>query len=98
MSENTTQNKNDEADAARGEANFNDRRTFLKIGSAGLAALTFGGASRKTVFGQGQQTINLGSGDIEIMNFAFLLEQLEADFYTRVVASEYLETEFYATG
>jgi hypothetical protein len=51
MWENTTQNKNDEADAARGEANFNDRRTFLKIGGTGLAALAFGGASRTTVFG-----------------------------------------------
>jgi len=89
MSENTTQNKNDEADAARVEANLNDRRTFLKIGSAGLAALALGGASRTTVFGQGQQTINLGSGDIGIMNFAFLLEQLEADFYTRVVTNNF---------
>ena len=82
MSENTTQNKN-------GEANLNDRRTFLKIGSAGLAALALGGASRTAVFGQGQQTINLGSGDIGIMNFAYLLEQLEADFYTRVVANNF---------
>jgi rubrerythrin len=89
MSENTTQNKNNAADAVSGQSNFNDRRSFLKIGSAGLAALAIGGASRTTVFGQGQQTINLGTGDIGIMNFAFLLEQLEADFYTRVVMNNF---------
>lgn len=36
---------------------------------------------------QTQTTINLGTGDIGIGNYAFLLEQLEADFYTRVVSS-----------
>lgn len=88
MSENTTPNKNEEVDAA-GEIGFNDRRSFLKIGGASLAALALGGASRTTVFGQGQQTINLGTGDIGILNFAYLLEQLEADFYTRVVANNF---------
>ena len=88
MSDNVKSHKNDEVEAAR-EANLNDRRSFLKWGGAGLAALAIGGSSRATVFGQGQQTINLGSGDIGIMNFAYLLEQLEADFYTRVVANNF---------
>jgi len=88
MSDNVKSNKNDAVDEAD-KANFNDRRTFLKWGGAGIAALAIGGTSRTTVFGQGQQTINLGSGDIGIMNFAFLLEQLEADFYTRVVANNF---------
>ncbi len=33
--------------------------------------------------------VNLGSGDIGILNYAYALEQLEAAFYTRVVASPY---------
>lgn len=32
---------------------------------------------------------NLGSGDIGILNYAYALEQLEAAFYTRVIASPY---------
>ena len=90
MSENTTKNKTVETNAARSRDQVsNDRRTFLKIGGAGLAALALGGAARTTVFGQGQQTINLGTGDIGILNFAFLLEQLEADFYSRVVTNSF---------
>lgn len=33
--------------------------------------------------------INLGSGDIGILNYAYALEQLEAAFYTQVVATPY---------
>ncbi|NML21859.1 ferritin-like domain-containing protein [Pseudoflavitalea sp. G-6-1-2] len=33
--------------------------------------------------------VNLGSGDIGILNYAYALEQLEAAFYTRVIASQY---------
>lgn len=34
-------------------------------------------------------SIDLGSGDIGILNYAYALEQLEAAFYTQVVASPY---------
>jgi rubrerythrin len=34
-------------------------------------------------------TVNLGSGDIGILNYAYALEQLEAAFYTKVAASFY---------
>ena len=88
MSDNVKSNKNDAVEEAD-KANLNNRRTFLKLGGAGIAALAIGGASRTTVFGQAQQTINLGTGDVGIMNFAYLLEQLEADFYTRVVANNF---------
>jgi rubrerythrin len=95
MSDNVKSNKNDAAEEAD-KANFNDRRTFLKWGSAGIAALALGSANQATAFSnpaatnrQQQTTINLGSGDIGIMNFAYLLEQLEADFYTRVVANNF---------
>ena len=33
--------------------------------------------------------VNLGSGDIGILNYAYALEQLEAAFYTKVVQSQY---------
>lgn len=33
--------------------------------------------------------VNLGSGDVGILNYAYALEQLEAAFYTRVMASPY---------
>ncbi len=95
MSDNAKSNKNDVVDEVD-KANLNDRRTFLKWGGAGIAALALGSTNRATVFAnpaatnrQQQTTINLGSGDIGIMNFAFLLEQLEADFYTRVVANNF---------
>ena len=33
--------------------------------------------------------VNLGSGDIGILNYAYALEQLEAAFYTQVIATPY---------
>lgn len=33
--------------------------------------------------------LNLGSGDIGILNYAYALEQLEAAFYTKVIMSQY---------
>jgi hypothetical protein len=37
----------------------------------------------------GGKTINLGSGDVGILNYAYALEQLEAAFYTIVIALPY---------
>lgn len=95
MSDNAKSNKNDALDEAD-KANLNDRRMFLKWGGAGVAAFALGSANRVTAFTnpaatnrQQQTTINLGSGDIGIMNFAYLLEQLEADFYIRIVANNF---------
>ena len=34
-------------------------------------------------------TVDLGSGDIGILNYAYALEQLEAAFYTQVIATPY---------
>ncbi len=33
--------------------------------------------------------VSLGTGDFAVLNYAFALEQLEADFYTKVVAGAY---------
>jgi len=35
------------------------------------------------------QSVNLGSGDVGILNYAYALEQLEAAFYIQVVATPY---------
>jgi hypothetical protein len=37
----------------------------------------------------GKEVVNLGSGDKGILNYAYALEQLEAAFYTQVVATPY---------
>src|SRR3954469_7311379 len=72
------------------------RRRFLTY--AGLSATVLSAASCKKVIEEikdytkdpadnGKNVVNLGSGDIGILNYAYALEQLEAAFYTQVVVS-----------
>ena len=75
------------------------RRHFLALGSGLALAGILGTASCKkdkdpVVTPDG--TIDLGSGDIGILNYAYALEQLEAAFYTKVAesfASDFTATE-----
>jgi rubrerythrin len=68
-----------------------DRRSFLM--SAGIAA-SVGAAmaactkDHEPTPGTGG-TVDLGSGDVGVLNYAYALEQLEAAFYTQVIATEY---------
>ncbi len=64
------------------------RRDFLKYGGMGVAAalLVASGCKKDNNNSSG---VNLGSGDIGILNYAYALEQLEAAFYTKVVANPY---------
>lgn len=77
------------------------RRAFLKYSGAGIAASAFifgacedvsvapdesknAAAAART---QDHNTVYLGSGDVGILNYAYALEQLEAAFYSSVVAA-----------
>ncbi len=61
------------------------RRKFLGVVGAGSAVLATAAAScKKSDVIDG---LILGSGDIGILNYAYLLEQLEAAYYSKVVAT-----------
>ena len=85
---------------AAGDAESLERRAFLKysgVSLAATAALFAGceelgmGPDKKMNANANARTaedgsVDLGSGDIGILNYAYALEQLEAAFYTTVVA------------
>lgn len=65
------------------------RRSFLQYagaGAAGIALLAAGCKKDNQTSGSG---VDLGSGDIGILNYAYALEQLEAAFYDAVVKTPY---------
>ena len=66
-------------------ANFS-RRKFLGVAGAGAGALTIASCGKDDNDNLG---VDLGTGDVGILNYAYALEQLEAAFYTRVIASPY---------
>ncbi len=72
------------------------RRSFLQFagaGAVGVALMAAGCSKDKDYVGPtdpivpGENKVNLGSGDNGILNYALVLEQLEAAFYTKVVES-----------
>jgi hypothetical protein len=72
------------------------RRKFLHFsGLAGVSALAIGsmtgiqGCKKDDTINTNSEGINLGSGDVGILNYAYALEQLEAAFYTQVIQSQY---------
>ncbi len=67
------------------------RRSFLRyagIGaaSAGILATAACHKDHNVAFASG---VDIGSGDTGILNYAYALEQLEAAFYTQVIATPY---------
>lgn len=88
--------------AADGPTFVTERRALLKWSSAAaVGALALGGrlpgldmakafAAAGTQAGEG---IDLGKGDVGILNYAYALEQLEAAFYTQVTKSPYSNME-----
>lgn len=79
------------------------RRKFFRIGGLlGVSTIILGAAG--TMSGckkkdDDDEGVNLGSGDTGVLNYAYALEQLEAAFYTQVLAAPYsgmsaLESEY----
>ncbi len=73
------------------------RRKFFKFSSVAVASAAFIASCGKD--DDDNDGVNLGSGDVGILNYAYALEQLEAAFYTQVVLTPYsgisaLETEY----
>jgi rubrerythrin len=69
-----------------------NRRNFLKLSGVGLvvAGLAVVGCRDDNMdMPMNQNVFDLGKGDVGILNYAYALEQLEADFYTKVVNSFY---------
>lgn len=80
------------ADADQISAYGQQRRKLFKIFGASAAIVTVVAACNKNDNGNGGSngtTVSLGSGDVGILNYAYALEQLEAAFYTQVVATPY---------
>jgi len=67
------------------------RRNFLKLSGVGLAmaGLTLIGCDDNEFDFMQSNVFDLGKGDVGILNYAYALEQLEADFYTKVVNNFY---------
>lgn len=68
------------------------RRNFLKLSGIGLAmaGLTLIGCEDNEGYDFMQTDVfDLGKGDVGVLNYAYALEQLEADFYTKVVNNFY---------
>ena len=75
------------------QSQFN-RRKFLRFsGIFGISAIAVGSMTGisgcKKDDNNIDNGINLGSGDIGVLNYAYALEQLEAAFYTKVIQSQY---------
>lgn len=69
-----------------------NRRLFLR--SAGVAsamgAFILGACNNDDdPVVQGDMTVDLGTGDTGVLNYAYALEQLEAAFYTQIIATPY---------
>jgi len=88
-----------EAESSRNKFFANvSRRKFLNYAGASAGAMLVASSCKKELRGgyssadfahddphnQPKNTVNLGSGDIGVLNYAYALEQLEAAFYIRV--------------
>lgn len=67
------------------------RRSFLRYAGASAATIAVLGAAscKKDKVTTDNSGVDIGSGDIGVLNFAYALEQLEAAFYLQVVSTPY---------
>ncbi len=68
-----------------------NRRNFLVFTGISAAALAVGiqGCKSDEIITPSGTSVDLGSGDVGILNYAYALEQLEAAFYIQVIATPY---------
>lgn len=70
--------------------NFSRRRFLGFAGAASSLVVIAAGCNKDEVISNGTlDGVDLGSGDVGILNYAYALEQLEAAFYTQVIMSQY---------
>lgn len=86
-----TQNSSDRELVAVTEANIKNlsRRNFLGYIGGASALLLTAAACKKDPTSSINAGIDLGSGDVGVLNYAYTLEQIEAAFYTKVFESPY---------
>jgi hypothetical protein len=91
--ENNLQNEEKGRDRVNGKLMSPIKRlTFLKYAGASAAVtglISVGCDDDDNNNGTTPQTVDLGSGDTGILNYAYLLEQLEAAFYVKVMESPF---------
>ena len=71
------------------DASHLSRRKFFGLMGGAAAMITVASACKKNNGGMHNSGIDLGSGDVGVLNYAYALEQLEAAFYTQVINSPY---------
>jgi len=64
------------------------RRNFFGMAGLGAAVIVTAASCKKDDI-INNSGVNLGSGDAGILNYAYALEQLEAAFYTQIIATPY---------
>jgi len=88
------------------QPSFTNRRSFLKISGITLVGTSLllagcnndedGNEPTNQFPGVRNGVFDLGGGDFGVLTYAYALEQLEADFYTKVVNSSKFTTNFTA--
>jgi len=87
MSDNLQPRGSDDTTFAQPLYNPIKRRSFFMYAgaTAGATALVLAGCSKNSDPTTGNGGVNLGAGDVGVLNYAYALEQLEAAFYAQIV-------------
>ena len=68
---------------------FSRRKFFRQMGAGTALAVAVSACRKNEHFEHHHEGVDLGSGDIGILNYAYALEQLEAAFYIEVIENPY---------